>query len=138
MGRPVAVTPRGSSSSPLDRQDYSHSLTVGGSSPGFTVSGERADTFNNSYSDGTAISGSLTEAVSTPVVVTAVLQSNGSYLVSDTGTIQVAYQATITQANGKSSAISDAATITLNGQETVHVDMGGIHISVDMTTGKTE
>jgi formate-dependent phosphoribosylglycinamide formyltransferase (GAR transformylase) len=102
------------------------------------VSGERADTFNNSYSDGTAISGSLTEAVSTPVVVTAVLQSNGSYLVSDTGTIQVAYQATITQANGKSSAISDAATITLNGQETVHVDMGGIHISVDMTTGKTE
>jgi hypothetical protein len=32
MGRPAAVTPRGSSSSPLDRQDYSHSLSGGGSS----------------------------------------------------------------------------------------------------------
>jgi len=113
-------------------------LTVGSSSPGFTLSGGRTDTFNNTYSNGTTVTGSSTETISTPIVVTAVMQSNGSYLVSATGVIQVAYQATITPAGGKSSTVSETATITLNGQETVYIDMGGRHIGVDMTTGAIE
>jgi len=67
-------------------------------SPEFTVSGERASTFDNSYS---------------AINRTAALQSNNSCLVSGTGAIQVAYHATITHANGKSSTVSENATITL-------------------------
>jgi hypothetical protein len=70
--------------------------------------------------------------------VTAVQQGNGVYLVSITGTIQVAYDATITQSNGTTSMVSKSATITLNGQETVGVDLDGRQIRADMTTGQTE
>lgn len=116
-------------------------LTVTGSTPGFSVTGTRTDNFTDTYSNGTTVKGSFTETIgssATPIVVTAVLQSNGSYLVTATGTIQVAYTATITQANGTTSTVSNTSTITLNGKETVYINMNGTRCSVDMTTGETE
>jgi len=113
-------------------------LTVGGSSPGFTVGGTRTDTFQNIYADGNTVKGSFTETITTPVVVSAALQSNGSYMVTATGVIQVAYMATIIQANGTTSTVSKTSTITLNGEETVYINMDVTRIGVDLTTGETE
>jgi hypothetical protein len=112
-------------------------LTMNGSSPGFTVNGTRTDNFTNKYTNGATVTGSLTENINN-VVVTAALQSGGSYLVTATGTIQVDYSATITRANGTTVTVSHTATITLNGQETVYVNMDGALCKVDMTTGETE
>ena len=93
-------------------------------SPGFTVSGERANTFDNNYFAGTAINR------------TAALQSNNSCLVSGTGAIQVAYHATITHANGKSSTVSENATITLTDRRRC-TSTWTEYTSVDMITQKT-
>ncbi len=115
-------------------------LTVGGSDPGFTLSGSKTVDFTHIYANGTTVVGSLSQTIasSSPVVVAAVLQSDGSYLVTDTGTIQVSYNATITKADGTTSTASNTATVTLDGQKTVHVDMDGTQVDVDSTTGEPE
>jgi hypothetical protein len=115
-------------------------LTVGGSNPGFTMSGSKTVAFTHIYSDGTTVAGNLSQTISnsSPVVVTAVLQSDGSYLVTETGTIQVSYDATITKADGTTSTVSHTATITLDGTKTVHVDMDGTEVDADTTTGETK
>jgi hypothetical protein len=115
-------------------------LTVGGSNPGFMLSGSKTVGFTHIYADGTTVVGSLSQTISTtsPVMVSAVLQSDGTYLVSATGVILVSYDATITKADGTTSTVSRTATVTLDGQKTVHVDMDGTDVDVDMTTGETE
>jgi hypothetical protein len=115
-------------------------LTVGGSNPGFTVSGSKTVAFTHIYSDGTTVIGNLSQTISSssPVVVSAVLQSDGSYLVTATGTILVSYDATITKADGTTSTVSHTATVTLDGQRTLHVDMEGTEVDADTTTGETE
>jgi hypothetical protein len=110
---------------------------LNGTSAGFTVNGTKNVSFTNSYSDGRSISGTLTENVNN-VVVTAVLQSDGSYLVSATGTILVDYSATLTSANGTTQQVIRTATITLNGQQMARVDMDGTEVDVDVTTGETD
>jgi len=104
---------------------------------GFTINGTKTVSFDHTYPDGKTISGTINENV-TNVVVTAVLQGDGTYLVTATGTIMVDYSATITQANGTTTQVSKTATITLNGQRIVHVDMDGTDVDVDMTTGEAE
>jgi hypothetical protein len=115
-------------------------LTVGGSNPGFTLSGSKTVAFTHIYSDGTTVIGNLSQTISSssPVVVSAVLQPDGSYLVTATGTILVSYDATITKADGTTSTVTHTATVTLDGQKTVHVDMDGTEVDVDSTTGETE
>ncbi|HVP19078.1 MAG TPA: hypothetical protein VMU36_08780 [Spirochaetia bacterium] len=116
------------------------SFTVTGlslSPPGFTIKGTKTTTFTNTYSDGKIVAGTTSENVNN-VVVTAVLQSDGTWLVTATGSILVDYSATITQADGTTTQVNRTATITLNGQRTVRVDMDGTEVDVDMTTGETE
>ncbi len=110
---------------------------LNGATPGFTINGTKSVTFANTYADGRTVSGTLSENV-TNVALTATQQSNGSWLLSATGTITVAYSATITQANGTTTQVNRTATITLNGQQTVHVEMDGTEVDADMTTGETE
>ncbi len=115
-------------------------LTIGGANPGFTLSGSKTASFTHVNADGTTVVGSLSQTISTtnPIVVSAVLQSDGTYLVSATGQIMVSYDATITNADGTTNTVSRTATVTLNGQRTVHVDVDGTEVDADMTTGETE
>ncbi len=71
-------------------------------------------------------------------MVSAAFQTNGTWLVAATGTISVDYSAAITQADGTTTQVSRTATITLNGQQTVEVDMDGTQVHVDMMTGEPE
>lgn len=68
----------------------------------------------------------------------AVLQPDGTYLVTATGTIMVSYAATITQADGTTTQVDKTATFTLDGQKTAHLDMDGTDVDVDVTTGETD
>jgi len=116
------------------------SLTIGGPNPGFTLSGSKTTNFTHLYADGTSITGSLSQTIptSSPIVVTAALQSDGTYLVSATGQITVSYNATITKADGTTQTVSRTATVTLNGQQIVRVDVDGTEVDVDITTGDIE
>ncbi len=110
---------------------------LNGATPGFTITGMKTVSFTDSYPDGKSIAGTITETVNN-VAVTAVLQSDGSYLVTATGTILADYSATITDANGTTTQVSRTATITLNGQQTVHIDMDGTEVDADLSTGEIE
>ena len=107
-------------------------------SAGFTVNGGKTGTFTNVHPDGTKVEGTITEEITTPAVVTAVLQEDGSWLVSATGVIQVDYTATITRLDGTTETISRTATITLDGERIIYIRMGRRHFRVDMTTGEME
>jgi len=113
-------------------------LTIGGSTPGFTLSGTKSGTFTHLHADGTTVVGTFSQTISpsSPIVVTATLQPGGTYMVSATGQIVVTYDATITKADGTVTTVSRTATVTLNNQGTVHVDMDGTEVDADSTTGE--
>jgi hypothetical protein len=116
------------------------SFTVTGlnsGTPGFTVNGTKSATFTNKYADGSMVTGTRSEAVD-QLVVSAVPESDGSCLVTATGTIMVSCSATITLANGTSDNVQKTAIFTLDGRQTAHVDMGGTGVDVDITTGAAE
>jgi hypothetical protein len=116
------------------------SFTVTGlnsGTPGFTVNGTKTVTFTDKYADGSMVTGTRSEAVN-QLVVSAVPQSDGSCLVTATGTIVVSCSATITLANGTSDSVQKTATFTLDGQQTAHFNMGGTGVDVDITTGAAE
>ena len=116
------------------------SFTVTGLSsgtPGFTVNGTKTVVFTNKYADGRTITGTLTQTVN-QLVVAAVLQPDGTYLVTATGVIMVSYSATIMQADGSTTQVNTTATFTLDGKQTAHLDMDGTDVDVDVTTGEAD